>query len=384
MRETNDIRANNTGGDGGWTLSPTRLKHCPPNFIDPATVIGCEALYWSAKKCWKGVGRKYSAQNYSLNIIANTLKLARELKSGKYKEGKTHIVKITYPKPRTALAIIFRDRVYQRSINDNALYSQMVRTFIYHNLACQKGKGTTMAREEFKKMLRKAFIKYGTNQFQILACDVKGYYDNMLHAETNRIVRKNCDPWTAERTIETLERQYRFHGYKGYNPGSQMVQIAGISYLNEYDHYVKEQMLRKLHLRYMDDTHTCGSPSENMEAIKCEMDKELNKVGLWLHPDKTKIARAADGVMFLGFIFKVTDTGKVLMFRDPAKVNALKRKMKRLAALIAKGRREIETMDECWECAKACMAEGNSQRLLKNMEQFVNQLKEDVRNAKGN
>ena len=73
-----DIGANNPGGDGGRTPKrPTRLARRPS--IKPECVVGCEALYWSARKCWKGVGRKYSAQKYSLNIIAETLKLHKAL-----------------------------------------------------------------------------------------------------------------------------------------------------------------------------------------------------------------------------------------------------------------------------------------------------------------
>lgn len=372
-----DIGANKPGGDGGRTPKrPTRLARRPS--IEPECVVGCEALYWSARKCWKGVGRKYSAQKYSLNIIAETLKLHKALVSGRYKEGPTHIVRITYPKPRTALAITFRDRVYQRSLNDNALYPQMVRGFIAGNMACQRGKGTTAAREFFKAMLRRAFIKYGTNDFQVLCGDIKGYYDNMVHAETERIIRKKCDEWTAARTIETLERQYRFHGKKGYNPGSQMVQIAGISYLDEHDHFVKEVLRREFYVKYMDDTRTIGAPDEDMEVVKGAMAKELAKVGLWFHPDKTRVVRASEGVSFLGFIFKVTETGKVRVLRDPDKVKALRRKFRRLANKVRRGEAGAETIDESWECARSCMEEGNSARLLRNMDNFVNELKGEI------
>lgn len=377
MRRDIDIGANNPGGDDGRTPTrPIRLARRP--FTHPGNVIGHEALYWSARRCWKGVSRKYSAQKYSLNIIAETVKLHKALANGKYKEGPTHIVKITYPKPRTALAITFRDRVYQRSLNDNALYPQMVRGFIGANMACQKGKGTTAARDFFKAMLRRAFIKYGTNRFQVLCGDIKGYYDNMVHAETERMIREKCDEWTAARTIETLERQYRFHGLKGYNPGSQMVQIAGISYLDEHDHFVKEVLRRKFYIKYMDDTRTIGAPDEDMESVRDEMAKELAKVGLWFHEDKTRIIRASDGVLFLGFVFRVTDTGRVRVSRDPDKVKTLRRKFRRLANKVRRGEAEAEVIDESWQCARACMEEGNSARLLRNMDDFVNNLKGEI------
>ena len=172
-----------------------------------------------------------------------------------------------------------------------------------------------------------------------------------------------------------MERQYRFHGKKGYNPGSQMVQIAGISYLDEHDHFVKEVLRREFYVKYMDDTRTIGAPDEDMDAVRGAMAKELAKVGLWFHEDKTKVVRASEGVSFLGFLFKVTETGKVLVFRDPDKVKALRRKFRRLTNKVRRGEAGAETIDESWECARSCMEEGNSARLLRRMDNFVNELK---------
>lgn len=335
-------------------------------------------MYRSARKCWKGVGRKYSAQHYILNIIEKTLRLAEDLKSGKYKEGKTHIVKITYPKPRTALSITFRDRVYQRSLNDNALYPQMTRGFIWDNLACQKGKGTTAARERMKAMLRKAYLTYGSNRFLILQGDIKGYYDNMRHDTNEKYIARKCDPWTAQKACATLARQYRFHGDKGYNPGSQMVQISGISYLDELDHYMKEGLRRKFYLKYMDDTVTCGAPDEDMWALKADMEGRLKAVGLWFHPDKTVVVRASEGIVFLGFLYRVDASGKVLMTRNPEKVKENRRKLVRLAHKIMRGEAEAGALDESWECMRACIQEGNSKRILRTMGNFVKSLKEKI------
>ena len=44
-----------------------------------------------------------------------------------------------------------------------------------------------------------------------------------------------------------LDSQYA--GHVGYNPGSQMVQIAGISILDDLDHFIKEQLHEKYYIR---------------------------------------------------------------------------------------------------------------------------------------
>lgn len=339
-------------------------------------IIGPEALYVSAKKCFKGVGRKYSAQSYILNIIERTVELANDLFCGKYKEGRTHIVPIQFPKKRTALAISFRDRVFQRSLNDVALYPQVVKSFIYHNLACQRNKGTNKARSEYKAMLHRAYLKYGTNKFQIIECDVKGYYDSMIHSVVDQIFARQCDEWTANTASSTLRSQYK--GDVGYNPGPQMVQIAGIAYLDKFDHFVKETLREKLYLHYMDDTRTIVAPEADCKGILEKMADKLAEVGLSLHPKKTQVVTADKGGLFLGFLFRVTESGKVLMLRDPAKVKDCRRRLRRLAVLVRRGRRSIEDFDNCYQCIRASMSEGNSMRLLRNMDQFVGSLRSEI------
>lgn len=101
-------------------------------------IIGFDALYESMNRCAHGVIWKDSTASYVLNGLENTLKLEKELNSGDYKPRPVRHFKITYPKPRDIASVSFRDRVYQRSINDNVLYPTMTKSFIYDNWACQK------------------------------------------------------------------------------------------------------------------------------------------------------------------------------------------------------------------------------------------------------
>lgn len=350
---------------------PSTYPAAHSSFIN--SIIGYEALYRSARKCWKGVGRKFSSQSYTLNIIEKTIELANQLCDGIYKLGITRVVKITFPKARTALSIPFRDRVYQRSINDNALYPQVTPHFIYANYACQRGKGTDAALKWMKSMLHRAWLNYRTNDFCIISGDARKYYDSMIHSETERIFRRYIDAWTADRVVHTLATQYK--GDRGYNPGSQMVQIAGISYLNEFDHFVKEVIRCRYYVRYMDDFHLICPNFEIAGTIKDRLSENLAKVGLSLHPTKTRIRSAKDGVKFLGFLFRVTESGKVLMLRDPQRVKEVRRRLRRLAHRIHRGEVEAEVLDESYRCVRACMAKGNSRRLIRRMDDFVSNLK---------
>lgn len=346
------------------------------SFVD--SVVGEEALYISARKCWKGVGHKYSAQAYILNVIEKTIHLARQIFRGMYRPGKTHVVHITYPKARTAVAISFRDRVYQRSLNDNALYPQMTRGFVYANCACQRGKGTDAARDMFAAMLRRAFVKYGGNDFHILSCDVRKYYDSMNHGVANAMFRRCCNEWTADRVIKTLDGQYA--GERGYNPGSQMVQIAGISYLSGVDHFIKERLRAKLYVRYMDDFHIIERDTETLACFRDDIAAKLSEIDMELHPEKTVIVSAAKGVTFLGYHFRVTESGKVLMFRDCKRVKQIRRRMVRLAHRIRRGETRREALSESYQCVRSALDKGNSARLLRRMDAFYHNLEKEIEN----
>lgn len=168
---------------------------------------------------------------------------------------------------------------------------------------------------------------------------------------------------------------------RGYNSGSQMVQIAGIAYLDKFDHYVKEVLREKYYLHYMDDGRIIIAPDADEKELLGKIAAKLAEVGLKLHPKKTRVVTADKGVLFLGFSCRVTETGKVLMLRDPAQVKAIRRKYRRLANRVKYGRSEIEDLDNSYRCVRSFMSKGNSRRLIQRMDNFVNNLKKEVANA---
>ena len=102
------------------------------------------------QKCKRGVIWKDSVANFVLNGIPEVAKLSNELENGTYRERSHKYFTILYPKEREIMSIAFRDRVYQRSLNDVAIYPTMSKSFIYDNAACQKGKGSDFARKRMK------------------------------------------------------------------------------------------------------------------------------------------------------------------------------------------------------------------------------------------
>ena len=214
-------------------------KHGRKTPMNDEEIIGYDALYESMEKCRLGVLWKDSVAHFVLNAPEEVLKLERELKTGTYKPRQPKNFTITFPKRREISSIPFRDRVYQRSLNDNVLYPVMTKSFIFDNWACQKGKGTDRARDRLKEFMRKFYRHHGTAGY-VAQFDIHGYYPNMDHEYIEGMFRRKLDPSSYQRVLDVLHHQYP--GGKGYNPGSQMIQIAGISALDDLDHYIKEQL----------------------------------------------------------------------------------------------------------------------------------------------
>ena len=314
---------------------------------------------------------KDSVAHYVLNGIESTLQLEEDLKSGAYKARPPITFKITSPKEREIVSIAFRDRVYQRSLNDNVVYPAMSRSFIRDNCACQSNKGTDYARERLKCFMQRYYRKHGVDGYA-LKCDIQGYYPNMNHEIVEELFRSKLDTDTAERVITILRSQYP--GDTGYNPGSQIVQIAGIALLDGLDHYIKERLHVKHYLRYMDDFILIHHNRQFLEECRCQIEQQVRRVKCELHPTKTRIEPLSAGISFLGFTFRLTDTGKVLMLLDSDNVRRERRKLRRLIHKAYRGRTVKERVDNGLKAWKAHAKHGNIHGIVSRMDTYYNQI----------
>lgn len=331
-----------------------------------------DSLYDSMVKCKKGVTWKPSVKSFVLNEEENILRMEQQLKTGVWKNGKPKSVLITYPKRREALSIPFKDRVYQRSINDNALYPQMTKGLIYANSACQTGKGTDFARKLVKKYLWNYYCHYGLKGY-VVQLDIHGYYLNMQHRDVEMQIRKTTDSTTAKMACDVLRDQYA--GDTGYNPGSQMVQIAGIALLNTVDHYIKEELKVKYYIRYMDDFWMLSKDKGQAEKVYRETITHLHKYGLEINEKKSHITDLKKGFMFLGFQYRMTDTGKIIMTLDPNSVKHERRTLVRMVHKSQKGKLDQAKIDEHHTSWENNADKGNSYKMKQRTRKYLKQLK---------
>lgn len=335
--------------------------------------LSFEALYESMWKCKRGKTWKASVARFVEHGIEETLKLEEQLANGTYTPRKPHEFELTYPKRRSCSSTHIRDRIVQRSVNDLILYPEMTRSFIWDNFACQKGKGTTRALDRFEALLHRYYINNGnSNEGWALSRDAEHYYDSMLHDVAHQCFAAKIEPETCNLTRQWLERQYP--GSVGFSPGSQMVQILGISLLDPFDHFEKEVLGIKIYERYMDDSKTVFNDREFLErCLKAETEK-MAEVGLQFHPRKTKIYPLSEGIDFLGFTFKLTETGKVLRIINSQNVRHERLKLRRMANLVKAGKMTKKTFYENYGAWKAHARLGNTHKVVLRMDQYVKSL----------
>lgn len=340
------------------------------NITTIETIMGYDALFDSLQKCRKGVGWKTTTGYYVHNWNTELLTMEKELKDGTYQKRKPRFFIITEPKRREIMSIHFRDRIYIRSLNDNAIYPQITKSLIPDNFACQKGKGTDKARERLREFLRKYYRHHG-NEGYFLRCDIKGYYPNM-----NRQYAKDVMAHYLDDTVGRLaEAEIDYHpGTVGFNPGEQTIQNLGIAALDKLDHFIKERLHIKYYIRYMDDFVLIHEDKEYLEYCMEEIRRKLGEIHMSLNPDKTYVRPLSDKIRFLGYIYSITDTGKVLAFVEPSKIKHAKRKIRRIKHLVEIGERTKHDADTYFKCWKASLRFGNTFMLIQNLNAWYKKL----------
>ena len=338
--------------------------------MDKELIISEDALFESMNKCAKGVKWKGTVAYYRHHWPDEIDKLSAQLHDGTYKERKAKFFTITEPKTREIMSIHFRDRIYQRSLNDVAIYPQATHHFIEDNFACQKGKGTNAARDRLKEFLHQFYRKYGTDGY-VLQIDIKGYYPNMNHAYAENMFRKYMDDETYQLARNVLSR---LPGEVGYNPGSQIVQIVGITALDRVDHFVKERLRVKHYIRYMDDFILIHHDMGYLKACLDAIEKQLALQQMTLNKKKTAIKKIAEPILFLGFVYRLTETGKVVILSDTNKIRHEKRKIKRMVNLVKEGKLTKHDVDVHFKAYKASARYGNSHNLIYRLNRWYERL----------
>lgn len=262
--------------------------------------INQENLKQSAKRIAgnKAVGiDQVTKQEYMENIDSNTTKLINEMKKMAYKPKavrRVYIPKAGSDKKRPLGIPAFEDKIVQDVMTQilNAIYEPMFKDFSFGfrpNRSCHQ------AIAYLDMMIHRKKVNY------IVDLDIKGFFDNIDHEWLIKFLEYRINDRVYIRYIKRflksgiLEQGKLLKSEKGTPQGGIISPVLG----NIYLHFVLDDWFEKIvekqtkgyagMVRYADDCVICFEYKEEAEKYLRSVKKRLEKFGLELSEEKTKI-----------------------------------------------------------------------------------------------
>ena len=279
------------------------------------------------KKIKNNTKNKQKLERFEYNYVSNIVYIKNILEKRKYQVGKYNIFIIKEPKIRLIMSQNIIDKIINHIVTEYFLIRPFENTLINENIATRKNKGTSYGIKLLKKYLNK--VKF--NEFYILKFDIEKYFFNIDHSICKKIIRKKIkdkevlklldeiiDSTDCEYINKTIKKNKMneilkhstikneisdipfYEKGKGLPIGNMSSQFLAILYLNELDHFIKQELNIKYYIRYMDDGLIIHESKEYLEYCLQEIDKIIKKYKLKFNK-KTKIYSYNQGFEFLGF-----------------------------------------------------------------------------------
>lgn len=313
---------------------------------------------------YKNTCHKAKLVRFELTKTSNIVKIYNTLKNKHYNHLKYNVFIIKEPKYRIIMSELMYDKIVNHLISKYVLIPTLSRKLIEQNVATRTGKGSKEGIRYMKKYINS--IKENYDNIYILKCDISKYFYNIDHEILiNKLSHENFDKdilrvliniisstnndyindlidSSISREVSHLEDMNiydleakkkqlyslpRYRKGKGLPIGNETSQLLAIYYLNELDHYIKEQLHIKYYIRYMDDFILIHHDKEYLKKCLNLINKKLSYLKLSLNK-KTQIYNLKSGVNFLGYKFILKNKKLVILLNNQTR-KKIKRKLRK-------------------------------------------------------
>jgi RNA-directed DNA polymerase len=258
-------------------------------------IVSFSSLMTAARLAARGKSRRPDVARFMFDCENQVIKLETELNTGVYRPNLFSIFHVKDPKERMICAADFRDRVVHHALCAQ-LEPVFERVYIYDSYACRKNKGTHKAIAKTQS--------FSHNHCWFLKCDIRKYFDTVDHAILKTLLhRKIKDKKTRGLSEQIINHTapHRIPG-KGLPIGNLTSQHFANFYLNQLDHFVKDDLRVKGYIRYMDDFILFDDHKDVLQNWLHRIADFLRKnLILTLKTNATIIAPVSNGIPFLGF-----------------------------------------------------------------------------------
>ncbi len=234
------------------------------------------------------------ALRFMYDLEPEILQLQRELESGAYRPGPYHTFTIWEPKERHIAAAPFRDRVVHHSVCA-VLEPVFERRYIHDSYACRKDKGSHRA-------IARA-LRFARGNRYFLKCDVRKDFESIDHGVLKGILARLFKDARFLDLLGLIVDHNAPHNApgKGVPIGNLTSQHFANLYLDQLDHFVKEELRVKRYVRYMDDFLCFADCKSELHGVHGEVLEFLRKrLHLELKENKCYVAPVTQGIPFLG------------------------------------------------------------------------------------
>lgn len=236
---------------------------------------------------------KNKVQRFKSFECINITNIYNTLVNKRYEPGKCNVFYIYEPKKRRIVSQNMFDKTVNHLVSRFILYPAILPCLVDGNCASRIGKGTKYALELSNKYY-KNLSKTG-KPFYILKCDIKSYFATINHERLKeKLKRKIKDKDSLDIIFKLID-----FDDDGLSIGFMSSQILGIFYLNDFDHYIKEELHIKRYVRYQDDFLLFHQDKEYLKECLVKIKKYLSDEDLVLN-QKTRIFKSTNNFIFLG------------------------------------------------------------------------------------
>lgn len=293
-------------------------------------------LYLSYLEARKNKRNTNNQLAFELNVETNLYNLATQILNKTYIPKPSIAFMVYKPVQREIFAADFADRVVHHLIY-RCIYQKHIDPYLIpDSYSCRKGKGTLYGTKRVAHFIRSCTNNYTKDAF-ILKLDIKSYFMTMSHEILyNKVVRflntnksylginfevlnyllqktifinvaSNCHIKAKLKSWHTLPLDKSLFNKPngiGLPIGNLTSQIFGNIYLNSLDNFVKNSLKINYYGRYVDDMIFVHQDKTVLRNSIPLLQKELDKVGLTIHPKKIYLQHYTKGVLFLGHYIK--------------------------------------------------------------------------------
>ena len=155
------------------------------------------------------------------------------------------------------------------------------------NMGTQKGLDYL---EQYRNICACKYVTY-----YILKCDISSFFASIdQEILKEKIKRKIKDKDALKIVFDIIDSEKQ-----GLGIGNMTSQILAIFYLNDMDHYIKEQLKVKYYIRYQDDFLLMHPSKEYLKECLIKIKQFLEEEKLTLNK-KTRLYKNTDNFIFLG------------------------------------------------------------------------------------